>query len=854
MKLLQHGLIREAQALDDELGTKKKEKKPESDNLEDRMEEEGKALDIEDELIDGIGKVLKTYELAMEYWQLHFTTLENYVNKCLNDKEARRFASENYKVTVVNDARKRIMQEFMRTCLQARRCGNCQGISPPLRRDGAAKLFQLRLSKKDRNAMEARRNKKESEGDYADEGDFMSQTAEQRFLNPLEVRKHIQNLFREEAEITTLLFGARNPNVPSQVRPASYHMFFIEVLAVAPTRFRPPSVMGDKVFESPQNALLSGILRACHRVRELSTELQEAKEKAEHDKTAVARTQTMFVDNIIQLQHAVNSFIDSTKNPGNFGKNNQPPPGIRQALEKKEGLFRKHMMGKRVNYAARSVISPDPNIETSEIGVPPVFAKKLTYPEPVTAHNVKELRQAVINGPFKWPGATHVQHEDQSVDVLALLSLESRIALANSLLAPRATQSAQPSTNPYPTRTQTLNKKVFRHLRNGDMLLLNRQPTLHKPSIMAHKARVLPGEKTIRMHYANCNTYNADFDGDEMNMHFPQNEIARAEAALIANTDNQYLVPTSGNPLRGLIQDHVVSGVWMTSRGTFFNKEEYQQLLYGSLRPEEDGTGNGRILTLPPAIWKPKPLWTGKQVISTILLNLTVGKSQLNLTSKAKVPARFWGPNGKEEETVLVMDGQLLTGVLDKSQFGASAYGLVHSVYELYGPESAGKILSIFGRLFTKFVQTHGFTCRMDDLRLTEEGDKWRRQLLDEGQNLGREAHLEYLGLAETAKTASPETLARGKWKRRDPLLVDILKKFTHHIVCSCLEFKLRMEEVARDDDKLAGLDNAMKAKVNKLTSSITEKCLPNGLVCIQKRMKSYWQIVYIHTVILIGS
>lgn len=133
------------------------------------------------------------------------------------------------------------------------------------------------------------------------------------------------------------------------------------------------------------------------------------------------------------------------------------------------------------------------------------------------------------------------------------------------------------------------------------------------------------------------------------------------------------------------------------------------------------------------------------------------------MKSKSKVPGKYWGPNATEEGDVLVMDGELLTGVLDKSQFGASAYGLVHSVYELYGPESAGKLLSILGRLFTKFVQTHGFTCRMDDLRLTEEGDKWRRELLEKGKDLGEQAHLEYLGLAETAKTASKESLAKGK-------------------------------------------------------------------------------------------
>ena len=117
-----------------------------------------------------------------------------------------------------------------------------------------------------------------------------------------------------------------------------------------------------------------------------------------------------------------------------------------------------------------------------------------------------------------------------------------------------------------------------------------------------------------------------------MNIHFPrkssfghphifsqlslENQIARAEAYFIANTENQYLVPTSGKPLRGLIQDHVVAGVWMTNRDTFFPREEYFQLLYGALRPEEDlGHHSGLLLTLPPAIVKPRMLWTGKQIV-----------------------------------------------------------------------------------------------------------------------------------------------------------------------------------------------------------------------------------------------
>jgi DNA-directed RNA polymerase I subunit RPA1 len=94
-----------------------------------------------------------------------------------------------------------------------------------------------------------------------------------------------------------------------------------------------------------------------------------------------------------------------------------------------------------------------------------------------------------------------------------------------------------------------------------------------------------------------------------------ENHVARAEAYFIANNDNQYLVPTSGNPIRGLIQDHVVAGVWMTCQDAFFTREEYFQLLYGALRPEEERDSNSRLVTLPPTIWKPKPLWTGKQIV-----------------------------------------------------------------------------------------------------------------------------------------------------------------------------------------------------------------------------------------------
>ena len=223
------------------------------------------------------------------------------------------------------------------------------------------------------------------------------------------------------------------------------------------------------------------------------------------------------------------------------------------------------MMGKRVNFGGRSVISPDPYITTDQIGVPVFMARKLTFPESVSNYNYNRLRQCVINGASVHPGANIVEDE-QTGNQLSLRDMtpDELEGVANQLQVGR--------------------KIVHRHLSTGDVLLVNRQPTLHKPSIMAHIARILPKEQTIRMHYANCSTYNADFDGDEMNIHFPQSYQAASEAYKLMATHKQYVVPTSGKPIRGLIQDSVVSGVFLSSKDTFLTKEHYMQLVYIGVR------------------------------------------------------------------------------------------------------------------------------------------------------------------------------------------------------------------------------------------------------------------------------
>ncbi|KAB5591960.1 DNA-directed RNA polymerase [Ceratobasidium theobromae] len=781
--------------------------------------------------------------------------VELFVHHNLKDVPAS--TRNDYKDGPVYQARKEVIQSFMKAALACKKCAHCDGYGYTFRKDGHTRIVEYDLSRKQKSLMEAMgkvrpnvlvlerasRNSapfaseyssRDKDGDVemddarsepepAGESTFEDREANdlprsvtgavktlrgrnERVVPPEEARAHLRRLFTREPKITTLIYGRHGPFAPNATA-ASADMFFMDVLPVPPTRFRPPARMGDSIFEHPQNELLTKVLVTAYRLRDLEAALREASKKptegGEVDELGAAEEGTrkklfgQLLESLIQLQVDVNSFMDSSKNPTPVRQGKLPTAGVKQGLEKKEGLFRKHMMGKRVNYAARSVISPDVNIETNEIGIPPVFARKLTFPEPVTAHNVKELRQAVVNGTAVYPGASIVQNEDGGLVYLDRMEPDARAALAARLLTPQE----GPAPNSL-THRDARGKTVYRHLRDGDILILNRQPTLHKPSMMAHKAKVLKGEKTIRMHYANCNSYNADFDGDEMNIHFAQNHVARSEAIHIANTDHQYLAATSGDPLRGLIQDHVVAGVWMTNKSTMFGREEYYQLLYGALRPESDYSGQGRVRTLPPAIWKPRPLWTGKQIISTLLLNITPPDAGgLTLTSKGKVGNEHWGPHSNEE-TVIFYDGELLCGVLDKSQFGASAYGFVHSVYELYGPEIAGRLLSILSRLFTKFLQHRAFTCRMDDLALTPEGDARRAKILQGAKAYGHDAAVENF---PSLDGASPE-----ECNQRLPIL---------------------LEEVLRDDTKMANLDLTVKKKMTTVTEAVTKACMPHGLL-----------------------
>lgn len=764
--------------------------------------------------------------------------VSNAIKNAGGSKNRATVASE--KVEAVSAVRRGIVKEFLAAITTPRTCGNCNGISPAWRKDRYSKIFRKPLAKMDKSKMvqggfkainplvtaakereAARQQKREDrevdEGIVIDSEDITSEEEGEgidllandtdmapsailegsaalrpkvikikedqphEYVNAEEVHATVSRLFQKERDILGLVYNHQASNT---TKPISAEMFFIRNVLIPPNKFRPEAKTGDgEIAEAQDNQLYKDILTQCEQLNQIGKEMSGAAPDSAYRQRDFRDLQNAWV----RLQDAVNSLIDSDRNPIQGAAGKQNADGIKQKLEKKEGLFRKNMMGKRVNFAARSVISPDPNIETNEIGVPPVFAKKLTYPEPVTNHNFYELKEAVLNGVDKWPGAAAIENENGQVINLRIKNFEERQALANQLLAPSST-----------TVTGARNKKVHRHLNNGDIVLMNRQPTLHKPSIMAHRARVLPGEKTIRMHYANCNTYNADFDGDEMNMHFPQNEIARAEALQIADTDHQYLAATAGKPLRGLIQDHISMGVWLTNRDTFFTREDYYQLLYACLRPEDNQTTSDRIETIPPAIVKPRPLWTGKQIVTTVLKNITPNTHPgLTLLGKS-TSADHWG-EGSEEGIVIIQAGELLCGILDKAQLGPTGGGFIHSIYEAYGHTIAGKLLSILGRLLTKLLNMRAFTCGIDDLLLTESGETTRREKLKRANTIGLEVATKYVTL-------------EGKVKANDK------------------ELRSRLQDVLRDDAKQVGLDQITNTQTAQLSTEITTACLPKGL------------------------
>ncbi|KAM9585003.1 DNA-directed RNA polymerase I subunit RPA1 [Trichechus inunguis] len=725
--------------------------------------------------------------------------LEQYTTKIVQNNL---LGPQGAHVKNVCESRSKLIAYFWKSHMSAKRCPHCKTGRSVIRKEHNSKLTIT---------YPAIAHRKSDQKNTETLGIEEAQLGKRGYLTPTSAREHLIALWENEGFFLNYLFlGLEDVGMESRFNP---NMFFLDFLVVPPSRYRPVNRLGDQMFTNGQTVNLQAVMKDIVLIRKLLAlmaqeqklpcEVAAAAADEEKDSSIVmdrsflstlpGQSLTDKLYNIwIRLQSHVNIVFDSEMDKLMMEKY----PGIRQILEKKDGLFRKHMMGKRVDYAARSVICPDMYINTNEIGIPMVFATKLTYPQPVTPWNVQELRQAVINGPNMHPGASMVINEDGSRTALSASDLTQREAVAKQLLTP-ATGALKPQGT----------KIVCRHVKNGDILLLNRQPTLHRPSIQAHHARILPEEKVLRLHYANCKAYNADFDGDEMNAHFPQSELGRAEACILACTDQQYLVPKDGQPLAGLIQDHMVSGASMTTRGCFFTREQYMELVYRGLTDKV-----GRVKIFPPAILKPFPLWTGKQVVSTLLINI-IPKDHipLNLSGKAKISGKAWvkesprpvpgfNPDSMCESQVIIREGELLCGVLDKAHCGSSAYGLVHCCYEIYGGETSGKVLTCLARLFTAYLQLYrGFTLDVEDILVKPKADVKRHRIIEESTHCGPQAVRAALNLPEAASCDE----IRGKWQDA---------------------------HLGKDQRDFNMIDLKFKEEVNHYSNEINKACMPFGL------------------------
>ncbi|XP_072164609.1 DNA-directed RNA polymerase III subunit RPC1-like [Diadema setosum] len=384
----------------------------------------------------------------------------------------------------------------------------------------------------------------------------------------------------------------------------------------------------------------------------------------------------------------------------------KPTRGFCQRLKGKQGRFRGNLSGKRVDFSSRTVISPDPNLRIDEVAVPEHVAKSLTYPEKVTKSNISLMRRLVMNGCDIHPGANfiHQRHTQNKM----FLKYGNKQKMAQEL---------------------KYGDTVERHLIDGDVVLFNRQPSLHKLSIMAHKARVKPF-RTFRFNACVCTPYNADFDGDEMNLHLPQTEEAKAEALTLMGVKSNLVTPRNGEPLIAAIQDFITGAYLLTSKEVFFDRARACQLVAAMLSSREE---NVRVTLPPPAIQKPVRLWTGKQVFSLVLRPSVHSNIDANLRTKGKNYS-----SGEDlcinDSYIVVHNSQLMCGAMDKSTLGSgSKNNIFYILLRDYGEDVAADAMSRMAKLCPAFLSNRGFSIGIGDVTPGVGLIKAQKQLLHAG-------------------------------------------------------------------------------------------------------------------------
>ncbi|MFW9897881.1 MAG: DNA-directed RNA polymerase subunit A' [Candidatus Thorarchaeota archaeon] len=382
---------------------------------------------------------------------------------------------------------------------------------------------------------------------------------------------------------------------------------------------------------------------------------------------------------------------------------------LTQRLKGKEGRFRSNLSGKRVDFSARSVISPNPYISINDVGVPKDVAKILTIPTNVNDWNIEEMKQLILNGPNRHPGANYIIRNDRRR--IDLRYVKNRKLIAD-MIAPGFT--------------------VERHLNNGDLVLFNRQPSLHRMSIMAHEVKIMDG-KTFRLNLTVCPPYNADFDGDEMNLHVPQSEEARTEAEMLLKVQEHILSPRFGGPILGGIQDFISSVFQFTSIDTMFNKKDTLKLLYKGGVYESNP--NFTLDHLEPVITDPKSMYSGKQIFSTLFPN------DLNLRVRSKFCKKCYTKEGEEcqelncpyDAYVMIKNGELISGTIDENSFGAmQSNSILQRIIKDHGNARGREFLDNATKMLLYVIRKNGMTMGLDEVYVKGEAFVAIQNILNE--------------------------------------------------------------------------------------------------------------------------
>ncbi|KAF2234341.1 beta and beta-prime subunits of DNA dependent RNA-polymerase [Viridothelium virens] len=424
----------------------------------------------------------------------------------------------------------------------------------------------------------------------------------------------------------------------------------------------------------------------------------------------------------MQLQLA--TYIDGSISPiqqGSFAKSSR---GFNQRLKGKQGRFRQNLSGKRVDFSGRTVISPDPNLSIDEVGIPRRVAIKLSYPEKVTRHNIEKLRVCIRRGGKRHPGAKYIQKKDGQQRMLGILS-----KLGGYNMLERYANELE------------VGDVVERHIDDGDIVLFNRQPSLHKLSILAHKVKVRPW-RTFRLNECVCTPYNADFDGDEMNLHVPQTEEARAEAEELMGVKYNLATPKNGAPIIAAIQDFITTAYLSTNRDRFFDRRSFCQICSymfdGDSFFDPDSRQRLSIEIPAPAIMKPERLWTGKQIWNVLMRPNRKSKVLVNMEAPCKQykAVKDISPDMNEDDAYLVIrNSEVMCGVMDKATIGD---GKKDSVFYVllrdFGPDYAVQAMNRLAKLSARWLTDRGFSIGIDDVWPTTQLSKRKEGLMQEAE------------------------------------------------------------------------------------------------------------------------